>query len=80
VPWVAFHTFRQTCASMLFAEGRNVKQVERWLGHHSASFTLDTYVHVLSDELAAPLELPRGSNTGATSAPLVVADEDRLAA
>jgi integrase len=43
---------------MLFAEGRNVKQVQKWLGHHSASFTLDTYVHLLSDELAEPLELP----------------------
>jgi len=44
---------------MLFAQGRNVKQVQRWLGHHSPSFTLDTYVHLLSDELDEPLELPR---------------------
>jgi integrase len=33
VPWVSFHTFRHTCASLLFAEGKNVKQVQEWLGH-----------------------------------------------
>jgi integrase len=37
VPWAGFHTFRHTVASRLFAEGRNVVQVQRWLGHHSAS-------------------------------------------
>jgi len=30
---------------MLFAERRNVKQVQRWLGHAKASITLDTYLH-----------------------------------
>lgn len=58
VPWIGFHTFRHTCASMLFDQGRNAKQVQRWLGHHSAAFTLDTYVHLLSDELDAPLDIP----------------------
>ncbi len=24
VPWVGFHTFRHTCASLLFAAGKNV--------------------------------------------------------
>jgi integrase len=40
----------------LFAEGRNVVQVQRWLGHHSASFTLDTYVHLLDNDLGEPLQ------------------------
>ena len=55
VPWVGFHTFRHTCASRLFAEGRNVVQIQRWLGHHSPSFTLDTYVDLLDGDLGAPL-------------------------
>lgn len=55
VEWAGFHTFRHTVASRLFAEGRNVVQVQRWLGHHSPSFTLDTYVHLLSDDLGEPL-------------------------
>jgi hypothetical protein len=30
-------------------------QVQRWLGHHSPSFTLDTYVHLLDGDLGEPL-------------------------
>lgn len=56
VEWAGFHTFRHTVASRLFAEGRNVVQVQRWLGHHSPSFTLDTYVHLLDEDLGQPLK------------------------
>jgi hypothetical protein len=31
-------------------------QVQRWLGHHSPSFTLDTYVHLLDADLGEPLQ------------------------
>lgn len=51
IPSAHPHMLRHTCASMLFARGLNAKQVQAWLGHHSASFTLDTYVHLLTDEL-----------------------------
>lgn len=44
-------SFRHTCAAILFERGLNVKQVQRWLGHHSASFTLDTYNHLLDEGL-----------------------------
>jgi integrase len=56
--WVGFHTFRHTCATLLFAEGRNAVQVQRWLGHHSAAFTLATYVHLLEGDIGEPLTLP----------------------
>jgi integrase len=49
VPRASFHSFRHTCASMLFEEGRNVKQVAEWLGHADPAFTLRTYVHLLDD-------------------------------
>jgi integrase len=55
VEWAGFHTFRHTVASRLFAQGRNVVQMQRWLGHHSPSFTLDTYVHLLDGDLGEPL-------------------------
>jgi len=45
--WVTFHTFRHTCASLLFAEGRNIRQISDWLGHADPAFTLRTYVHLL---------------------------------
>ena len=49
--WVSFHTFRHTCASLLFDAGKNVKQVQEWLGHADPGFTLRTYVHLLDDGL-----------------------------
>jgi hypothetical protein len=39
---------------MLFAEGRNAVQVQRWLGHHLPTFTLSTYVHLLGGDLGNP--------------------------
>src|SRR5205823_3766641 len=60
VPWVGFHTFRHTCATRLFAQGRNAVQVQRWLGHHSPAFTLSVYVHLLDDDLGGPLDSALG--------------------
>jgi integrase len=47
--WVSFHSLRHTCASLLFEAGRNVKQVQEWLGHADPAFTLRTYVHLMDD-------------------------------
>ena len=53
MPWVTLHTFRHTCASLLFAPpeygggGKNAKQVQEWLGHHSPAYTLKEYVHLI---------------------------------
>jgi integrase len=73
VEWMGFHTFRHTCATMLFRAGLNAKQVQMWLGHHSPAFTLATYVHLLPDDLpdAAFLDgltASSGGNEGATRA------------
>ncbi|HYH59588.1 MAG TPA: site-specific integrase [Thermoleophilaceae bacterium] len=64
--WAGFHTFRHTVASRLFAQGRNVVQVQKWLGHHSPSFTLDTYVHLLDGDLGGPLGVATPVATEAT--------------
>ena len=69
VAWVSFHTFRHTCASLLFEHGRNVKQVAEWLGHADPAFTLRTYVHLMDDGvgdagfLDEVMSGPRTSNT-----------------
>jgi integrase len=44
-----FHTFRHTCASLLFEAGRDVKRVAEWLGNAAPSFTLRTYVHLMDE-------------------------------
>jgi integrase len=56
--WVGFHTFRHTCATLLFTKAKwNPKQVQLWLGHHSAAFTVDRYVHLLPADLPPAVEL-----------------------
>lgn len=65
--WVGFHTFRHTCATTLFREGWNAVQVQRWLGHHKPSFTIDTYIHLLEDDTPEPINVS-GGNKGATRA------------
>lgn len=58
VPWVGFHTFRHTCATLLFVEAKwNPKQVQLWLGHHSPAFTVARYIHLMPDDLPDAPEL-----------------------
>lgn len=70
VPWVGFHTFRHTAASILFANGRNPKQVQMWLGHSDPGFTLRTYVHLIDDGMgdADFLDAAKWATPGATQA------------
>lgn len=77
--WVGFHTFRHTCATLLFTKAKwNPAQVQLWLGHHSAAFTVDRYVHLLPSDLPPAVELASapqlrlidgGGNRGVTEAP-----------
>lgn len=62
-PWAGFHTFRHTFASIHLSEGTNLVALSRALGHHSPSFTLRRYTHLLPGEAAAPLEIDAGPGT-----------------
>jgi len=53
VPWATLHTLRHTFATRCFKHGCNVKQVQMLLGHHSAAFTLEAYIHLLPEDLPA---------------------------
>lgn len=59
-PWAGFHTLRHTCATLLFGRGLNAKQAQVWLGHHSPAFTLETHVHLLSDDLPPNISILDG--------------------
>jgi integrase len=57
IPRVGFHAFRHTCASMLVERGLSPLRLQRWMGHHSAAYTLDVYGHLIDAELAPALDL-----------------------
>jgi hypothetical protein len=75
VPWARFHTLRHTCAAMLIDAGASPLRLQRWMGHHSAAFTLDTYGHLLRDDLGPHLDL--GSETDNRSPPATLVDVRR---
>jgi integrase len=56
-PWAGFHTFRHTFASLHLAQGTNLLQLSRALGHHSPAFTLARYTHLLPGDEARVLDL-----------------------
>ncbi|WP_037351054.1 tyrosine-type recombinase/integrase [Anaeroarcus burkinensis] len=47
LPRVRFHDMRHTHATLLLAQGENIKVVQERLGHTTVRMTLDTYSHVL---------------------------------
>lgn len=46
---IRFHDLRHTYASLLIAQGENIKFIQHQLGHASATTTLDRYGHLMSD-------------------------------
>ncbi|MFZ3062687.1 MAG: tyrosine-type recombinase/integrase [Actinomycetota bacterium] len=42
-----FHDLRHTYASLLIAQGENLKFIQQQLGHSSAQVTLDRYGHLM---------------------------------
>jgi integrase len=54
---VGFHTLRHTCASMLIESGVSPLRLQRWMGHHSPAFTLETYGHLIDGDLGPALDL-----------------------
>jgi integrase len=57
VPWARCHTLRHTCAALLIDGGASSLRLQRWMGHHSAAFTLDNYGHLFDDSLGPHLSL-----------------------
>jgi integrase len=57
VSGVGLHSLRHTCASLLIEERTSSLRLQRWMGHHAAAYTLETYGHLIDDELGRALEL-----------------------
>jgi integrase len=65
---VGFHTLRHTCAALLIESGASPLRLQRWMGHHSAAYTLDAYGHLIDGELGPALDLGEELRTGAVRA------------
>lgn len=63
-PWAAFHTLRHTYTSLQLAQGANIVQLSRALGHHSPAFTLTVYTHLLPGDEVPALDLSDALSTG----------------
>lgn len=53
---VTFHALRHTAVSLAIQAGANVKAVQRFAGHASASMTLDVYAELFDDDLSTVSE------------------------
>ncbi len=43
---IRFHDLRHSCASLLLANGVNLKMIQEWLGHSNISTTGNIYAHL----------------------------------
>ncbi len=43
------HLLRHTSGSLVYRATCNVKETQAWLGHGSATVTLDTYTHLMKE-------------------------------
>lgn len=44
--YLRFHDLRHSCASILYAMGYDLKDIQEWLGHSSISTTANLYIHL----------------------------------
>jgi integrase len=59
-----FHALRHHFASLLLAEGVDIRALSEYLGHHSPGFTLATYAHVMPsapDRMRAAIDAASGT-------------------
>ena len=52
---IRFHDLRHTCASVLYASGVDMRQIQAWLGHSTIK-TTEMYTHLLPDSLVKSAE------------------------
>ena len=46
LPSIRFHDLRHSCASLLYAHGVSLKEIQEWLGHSDISTTSNIYTHL----------------------------------
>lgn len=62
---VTMHSLRHSYASIMLSNGASVKALQRALGHANASMTLNTYTHLIQEDMDATLARANQLFTGA---------------
>jgi integrase len=74
---IGFHVLRHTHGSIVAAATRDVRAVQRRLRHASASFTLETYIHLLDDRAGVDA-VANALSTGSDVARMTAGEPGRL--
>ena len=53
LPQIRLHDARHTCGTLMHLRGVPTAVISKWLGHATAAFTMNVYVHSQDDALAA---------------------------
>jgi len=56
-PHIRLHDLRHSCASMLIAQGVDIKVIQEWLGHSSIATTGNIYGHLQFKQKVATSEM-----------------------
>lgn len=67
LPDLTPHDLRHTCASLMRANGADVKAIQSQLGHSSSQVTLDTYTHLFEHALDGVMDAMEASRVEAAA-------------
>ena len=58
---IRFHDLRHSCASLLLANGVQMKEIQEWLGHSDISTTANIYSHLDFQSKIASADVMEGA-------------------
>lgn len=76
---IRFHDMRHTFATLLIAQGENIKFIQNQMGHASIQTTLDRYGHLLPEshnEVGSRLDKMVGIKVGASPIGTILTQAD----